>query len=207
MACTITLFDYLGGTPDTGGTWVLTSGGPTDLSVNGAATATYSNGNAIGVTHTVTIGVSDTPSGTYVFTYTVGSVPCSDTATVTVTVVDGAVAGTANTYTYCDSDTTIYNIYSLLGVSPLPDTDGTWTNTGTMSSGHEANTASGSDDTFQPSASEGVGTYLFTYTVDNGDVTTPGGCTNCEDSVTITINVVDTGDAGTNGAVTLCNTP
>lgn len=206
MACTITLFDYLGGTPDTGGTWVLTSGGPTDLSVNGAATATYSNGNAIGVNHTVTVGVNDTAAGSYVFTYSVGAVPCADTATVTVTVVDGAVAGTDFTISYCDSDNTEKNLYNLLGVTPLPETDGTWSGSGTSSPGYTANTAAGNDDTFNP-FDAGVGSYIFTYTVDNGNVTTPPGCTNCEDTATITINVVDTGDAGTNGAVTLCNTP
>ncbi len=97
-------------------------------------------------------------------------------------------------------------MYTLLGGSPLPETDGVWTGSGTASPGYDANTAAGDDDTFNPLAAT-VGTYLFTYTVDNGDVTTPGGCTNCEATATLTINVVAAGDAGTNGAVTLCNTP
>ena len=206
MACTITLFNYLGGPPQTGGTWVLTSGGPVDLSVNGGATSTYSNGNPIGVTHTVTIGVNDTAAGTYVFTYTVGSSPCDDTATVTVTVVDGAVAGTSNTYTYCSSDGADKNLYSLLGMSPTPATDGVWSGIGTTASGYVAGTASGTDNTFNPMAA-GVGTYPFTYTVDNGDGTTPGGCDNCVDTAELTINVVAAGNAGTDGNVTLCNTP
>jgi len=214
MACSINLFSYLGGTPDTDGTWTLFSGGPVDLAVNGAASATFSDGNALGTDNNTTIDVSTSAAGTYVFRYSVaGGGSCEAAADVTVTVEDGVVAGVSQSIPKCSDDVVAYNIFDFfkggngLGTGVIAVTEsGTigGTGTSTAGAGYSAGTSSPTDDTFTPSLAP-VGAHVFTYTVDNGDGTTPAGCTNCEWSGTLTITVYELPNAGTAGNVTLCN--
>lgn len=222
MACSVNLFNLVGGVPNTGGSWTLQSGGPVSFSVNGGAAQTFSNGNTVGSGHLVTIDtVAGTANGTYVFRYSVGTVPCLDTSDVTVTVIDGALAGSDITFTRCNTDTVVYNIFEIIsggngigGGSPNPDVDetGVWSGSGTgpafttaPNNAYKPNTASPTDDTFQPSlvnmgANPSV-TASFTYTVNKGG---PPGCTNCQDSATLTFITVLAGNAGNDGSVTLC---
>ncbi|SDH97408.1 T9SS type B sorting domain-containing protein [Winogradskyella thalassocola] len=102
-ASTANLFDSLGGTPQTGGTWspALTSGtGEFDPSVDAAGDYTYT--------------VSDSTS----------SCPES-TATITVTILPEPNAGTDNTLNLCIDQTDSVNLFDSLG--GLPEIGGTWT--------------------------------------------------------------------------------
>ncbi|MEZ4801692.1 MAG: gliding motility-associated C-terminal domain-containing protein [Gelidibacter sp.] len=96
----VDLFTFLGGTPDTGGTWspALASGtGLFDPSVDSA--------------------------GTYTYTVT-GTPPCSNaTATVTVTITPPPNAGTNGLLEVCESGLPI-DLFDSLGGTP--DTGGTW---------------------------------------------------------------------------------
>ncbi len=98
----VNLFSYLGGTPDSGGSWTDPNGNP----------------------HSGTLNPATDPSGNY--TYTVaGTAPCANaTATVSVTVNTQPNAGTNGSGIYCSSDPTV-SLISLLGGSP--DTGGSWT--------------------------------------------------------------------------------
>lgn len=229
MACSITLFDYLGGTPDPSGTWTLTGvdngGGTTmDVAVDGGSVSTIAIGNAVGSTDIVTIEVSDTVAGDYEFTYTVaGGGSCAASTTVTVTVVDGAISGVTKTVNKCSDDDTVYNLWDFIiggdgegnpvdaGYPIAVTAGGTWSGTGTAQDGYEANTAAATDDTIQ--VFDGVstqlipaGTYTFVYTNDAAP-TAPTGCTNCDSTATLTLVVYETPEPGTAGTVTLCNNP
>ena len=99
---TFDLFNSLGGTPDTGGTWspALVSGtGLFDPAVDTA--------------------------GTYTYTVNSTNVVCPDaSATVTVTIVPPPNAGTDGTLDICLGDTTTFDLFNSLGGTP--DTGGTW---------------------------------------------------------------------------------
>lgn len=222
MACTITLHNFLTATPDQGGIWTLQSGGPMTASVNGGAPSTFSNGNTISSSWDATLGFDDTAVGTYVVRYTVGTSPCSDTADLTITVLAGALAGVDVTITKCDTDTTVYTLFDFIeggdgtgtGTGTV-DATGTWSGSGTgpafTTAPNDAYKPGGSgptNDTFQPSLVNMGGnptvTAVFTYTVNKGG---PVGCTNCTDTSTITFITTQSGDAGGDGAVTVCNSP
>ena len=223
MACSITLFDYLGGTPNTGGTWTLQSGGPSTISVNGGAPTTIANNNQVGTTHSVTIDVSGTAASVLVFRYTAGVGTCSTTADVTVTVVNGAIAGVGVDITVCSDDPTVYNLMDMLAGGSGTGTNtgaitqtGTWSGSGTGAAFTSVNAyvpggTAPSDDTFAPAnVNLGGNTTVqaqFIYTVSNADGTTPPSCDNCNDTATILFTVTAAGDAGQDGAVTLCNNP
>lgn len=106
----VNLFNILGGTPDTGGTWTPTL--------------------------TSTTGVFDPAVDIAgVYTYTVApTAPCttSATATVTVTIQQAPNPGTNATAQYCTTDPVI-DLFTLLGGTP--DTGGIWTPTLTSNSG------------------------------------------------------------------------
>ncbi|WMI67347.1 gliding motility-associated C-terminal domain-containing protein [Mangrovimonas sp. YM274] len=97
---TYNLFDSLGGTPDTGGTWTpaLTSGsGIFDPSVD--------------------------TEGTYTYTV-IGTAPCGDaSATVTVSIIEEPNAGTDGTLEVCENDIPQDLFNSLEGT---PDLGGSW---------------------------------------------------------------------------------
>lgn len=105
------LFDQLGGTPDTGGTWT----GPSPLTGGNLGTfdpATMSGG---------------------IYSYTAGNAPCpSSTSTVTVNMLPSANAGTNGNTTICLPGTSV-NLFSQLGGTP--DAGGTWTGPSTLTGG------------------------------------------------------------------------
>lgn len=101
-AAPISLFDLLGGTPASGGTWTTPSGGASNGTVNPANGA----------------------SGAY--TYTVnGVLPCLNAqSTVTLTLVPQPNAGTPGSINLCEGSAPV-DLFSLLGGSPsIP---GAWT--------------------------------------------------------------------------------
>lgn len=220
MPCNVVLYDLLGAPKQPGGSWTLHSGGPVSLSVNGGAPTSYSNTNSIPGNHNMSIGFDGAAAGNYVFRYTVGVVPCVDTADVTVTVQPSAKAGADRTLLFCNSDTNTYNLYEFLrnfnglgGLTPgqtevTVENTGTWSGNGTTSPAYTANSpTSPTDDTFRPnlvtfpSGSTQV-TLTFVYTVNK----VPGStCTNCADTATITINVTLQPNAGADAAITVCN--
>ena len=125
--------------------------------------------------------------GTYDFTYLLsGSGPCAGAqATVTVTVVTGADAGGNGATTICN-DIVAFDLFTQLSGTPNPG--GTWLdldNTGAVTNGiFDATQVAG-------------GTYNFTYIANS-----LGVCP--DDSADVTITVNDAPDAGSNGAIPVC---
>jgi hypothetical protein len=218
MACSKNLYDdLLGGTPGPGGEWTFQSTGPTSFLVNGLPVS-LSNGNTVGVNHLVDIDVSDTPTGTYIFRYTIegSGIGCSAFADVNLIVVAGAVAGTDTSFTLCNTTNQDYNLFNLVrGGSSIPatgpalagtqaiSTTGTWSGTGIASTGYTAGTSSPTDDTFNPNGVPVNPGLVFTYTVEQG--TDPLICPNCKDVRNVTFVIVAAPDAGLTANVTLCN--
>lgn len=160
-AAAFSLISQLGGSPATGGTW---------KDPNGVA---YPSG-------TFTPGTS--LPGLYTYTVT-GTAPCVPaTATVNVSVVQAANAGTSSTYSVCSSGGA-FQLYDRLGGTPVAG--GAWTGPSVVPGG-----------LFTPGVN---GNGVYTYTVTG---TTP--CANA--TATVTVTVVPAANAGSNGAVTLCST-
>lgn len=136
------LYVWLGGTPDYPGVWT----GPSPIS------PADPDGNFD--PHTMLEGV---------YTYTVGTAPCTATATVTVDIT-GNDPGTNGSITLCDTDPST-DLFNELGGTP--DAGGTWSPVLTSGTG-----------VFDP-AIDADGTY--TYTVGSG------GCAQTAD-VTVTVN-------------------
>ncbi|MEX1133148.1 MAG: hypothetical protein WEC15_08010, partial [Flavobacteriales bacterium] len=154
------LFGVLGGDPDSGGAW----SGP--------------SGNAVSGTYTPGVSLQ----GTYTYNL-LGGAPClSATATVAVTQVTAAVAGTSANITVC-SDEQSFTLVQRLGGSA--DAGGTWTG---PDGPHGAN--------FDPS-SDTPGAYVYTV----------AGTAPCSDA-TATLNIVvrQAPDAGSDASVTVCST-
>jgi large repetitive protein len=109
-AAPFNLFDELGGTPDTNGTWT----GP----------LATSNG------HLGTVAISTLTAGVYTFTYTVPSngVCPQDSANITITIYETLVSGTvssSNPATFCESTAPAsFDLFSLL---ENEDAGGQWT--------------------------------------------------------------------------------
>ncbi|NMH24136.1 gliding motility-associated C-terminal domain-containing protein, partial [Flavobacterium solisilvae] len=141
------LFNFLNGTPQTGGTWspALASG-----------TGVFNPLVDLATTYVYTIG---------------GNLCDTDTASVTVTVVQSPIAGADGSLAVCE------NITSLDLTSGLDGTQqaGTWTD--------DNATGALTGTIFNPSM-VGAGTYTFTYTVTGG--TSP--CTTDTATVTVTVN-------------------
>ena len=155
------LLPLLGGSPNVSGTWTAPGGA--------AHSGTFVPGTSV--------------AGIY--TYTVSGVaPCSNAqATVTITVVPPANAGTNGSLTIC-SDASSVNLFTLLGGSPA--TTGTWKKPdGTTHSG-----------TYLPATQPG-GAYTYT-------VTALAPCANA--IAVVQVDRLLAPDAGTNGSVTVCNT-
>lgn len=219
MACTITLFDYLGGPKDTGGDWTFDPGAtgtsPVRADFNGIDT-TYSAGNPItGSDDTLTFAPNaSTAAGTYVFQYAAGET-CTTPATVTITVVNGVYAGVSVEMSWCTVDPNPpYNMLAQIVGATLPNPmslTGRWTSDDYGVAGHNdgGSTTDATDDTFDPNLAA-AGTYIFTYTVD-GDTTdglTYGedDCDSCVSTSTLTINILDTYASGVTlpGPFTVC---
>ena len=155
-----TLFNSLGGTPDAGGIWSTPDN-------------SLSNG---------TFDPSTSVPGIYTYTVSSTSPPCSESATVTVSVVQQPDAGTNGSITVCASDAP-FNLFAQLGGSP--NAGGTWTNgTGSPQSG-----------TFDPAVS---GSTICTYTV---PATAPCAAT----SATVQVDVNPSPNAGSSSSITLCS--
>ncbi len=123
--------------------------------------------------------VTMTP-GTYTYTV-VGSSPCpSASAEVVVNVVTNPDPGTPGSITLCTSASAI-DLFEEIGGTP--DAGGTWSGPSAITNG-----------LFDP-ASMNAGVYTYTITV-------PPPCTSV--STTVTVNLVQPPDAGTDGALTLC---
>ena len=212
MACQITMFSNLGGTPDAGGTWTYTGATTVDFIVD-TVQGTYAPMATIGTGgsgESTTIDVSPTPNGTYTFSYMAGAAPCDASAILTIEVNDGAIDIANFSPTVCTSDMTAYNLFDIIkggdgtgtGVDPA-DNDGAWSGGGTASAGYAALTGVPTDDTFTPNGLT-AGSYDFIYSVDHTGGGTPG-CDNCTATGTITFNVTLAADAGMNNTITLCN--
>ncbi|ULC59421.1 gliding motility-associated C-terminal domain-containing protein [Flaviramulus sp. BrNp1-15] len=168
------LFDELGGTPDTGGTW----SGP----------LTTSNGD-LG-----TVNISSlTTAGTYVFTYTVSSSGvCPDsTSNVSITVYETLTSGTPsanNPASFCESG--LPASFDLFTLIENYDPDGQWT---------QGTTSSDPVVTF-PIDLTGLtpNTYNFTYTQN----LSPNPCP--EESTTVQVIVLPDPDAGVAINQTFC---
>jgi hypothetical protein len=100
------LFERLGGTPSTGGTWsgpIATSGG-----------------------HLGTVNIQTLTAGTHVFTYTIAAVgQCPlQSKNVTIVINEQLIAGTSTSRTVCSTSGTV-DLFTQLGGNPSPG--GTWT--------------------------------------------------------------------------------
>ena len=111
-AGTTDLYNELGGTPDVGGSW----SGP----------------SAIGGGHLGTFDPATMLAGVY--TYTVGTAPCTATATVTVTNNPSADAGSNSTISLCPSDP-ITSLLAQLGGTP--DAGGSWSGPSVLPGGDQ----------------------------------------------------------------------
>ncbi|MEX1132475.1 MAG: PKD domain-containing protein [Flavobacteriales bacterium] len=160
-SATIDLLTVLGGTPDTGGTWSVPGGG--------AFSGTFIPGVSA--------------SGAYQYTVTSVSPPCSETASVSVTVVEQTSAGSDGAITACASDPA-FPLFDLLGNSP--DLGGTWSSpSGTAFSGN-----------FDP-AVDAPGAY--TYSI-------PATLTCNATSAVVEVSITPTPNAGANSSLTVCST-
>ena len=157
----INLFNGLLGTPQAGGTW-------TDLLGSGAMSG--------GVFDPAQAG-----QGTYVFQYVLPpSASCqSDTAYVTVLVLDGPNAGCPGFVSLC-SNSAPFQLIAAMGCGP--DAGGSW-----FTSGGAAHSG-----TFLPSQNA-PGTYLYVV---------PGVGSCAADSSTVTVNLTQASNAGSSG---FCN--
>ena len=145
---TADLFDSLGGTPDTGGTWTpeLTSGtGIFDPTID-----------AVGI---------------YTYTISSSSAACPDvSATVTVSFLQNPDAGSDGTLDICDASNTV-NLID--GLSGTPETGGTWTPTLTSGTG-EFDPTIDSEGIYTYTVSNSCGTSSATVTVSLADAINAG---------------------------------
>lgn len=226
MACITDLLGAMAGTPQAGGSWGYDAGNASTSWDVDTITTTLNPGNTLAGGDTPEIEPNiGTANGVYIFNYTVGLAPCVATQTLTVTVVDGAVAGTSSTTILCTSDTDSWNLMDILagntgtgdgsaGVGAGISQDGVWTGSGTATGngttyGHIIGTASVSDDVFIVNDGGGnnvpdsVTPYEFIYTVTHGTINDP--CTNCSDEITLYFLITAAADAGTPSTITICN--
>lgn len=164
--CSIDLFDFVTGTPSTGGTWTQISG-TSQIAISGSSG---------------TVSFAGVVSGVYAFEYSVANLDpdCEDVAVITVIVRPVPYAGSAVPLSGCDNDSAI-NLFD--GLSGLYTQGGSWQLVPSLPSG-TFNPATG---VINPQSGD-AGTYTATYTVSNAQ---NGPCAaNCIDSeaVTLTIN-------------------
>ncbi len=132
-------------------------------------------------------------AGTYDFTYTIQDPAgqCQDVkATITIDVLVSPSAGSDNTIDICNTEDCLVLIDQLGGT---PTAGGTWSNNGTgMSIG---------DGSCVDFTGVDVGTYEFTYTIQDEDGLCP------EQTSILTIEVSKPGNPGQNGGATFCGSP
>lgn len=162
------------------GTLSICSGdGPITLSTGGDAGGTW-NGPSPVLNGTYDPATMDPGTYTYVVS---GTGPCaSDSATVIVTEIPGADAGSSDVAVIC-KNTGLYDLFQFLGGSP--DVGGTWTAPG----------GGPSDGVFNSNTTNGG---IYTYTVD------PGGACGADEAV-VTVEVGLPGEAGPDDAWTVCS--
>ncbi|MDC3387971.1 hypothetical protein OAX11_00485, partial [Flavobacteriaceae bacterium] len=161
---------------DLGGTW-------TDNTPTGAL-----SGNIIDLT---AVATPYNPSG-YQFTYTASNATCpDDNATVTIIITETPEAGTNQSINICISATTPSSI-DLFSILTDEDAGGNWTDV--SSSG-----ALSLPSTVDISVLQGLGaaTYIYEYTIDNGD--------GCIDSAQVNIVIEDEPDP-INETIDICLT-
>lgn len=204
MACIVSLFDVLGGTPDTGGNWFFHSGDTFEFSYGTCpAAATVFTGGAspgdpIGTGHDICVDLSGT-TGTYVFAYVVPpesawedcGTGCVECAYVTIDVVAPPEDG--DPLEICVGGP-VQTLYDLLGNTP--STDGNWSCDPDVWVNGKSEDDNGANDTFDPSDFS-PGVYTFTYTVNSGV-----SCSNCVAEVVVTITAGP--DGGDNSSATIC---
>ncbi len=228
MACEpIDLFTLLGGTPDPVGHWsyegnTCSGDGILLLSEDGVSyfSQTVSVGEILEDPSTPGMPYSSemwwdpeandvVPKNTlcaYTFRYTVES-SCGDPDTADVVwslykldlYTDEAIE-------LCPTNTN-YSLLTLLrnaqAQTPvIPANNGNWTCNDPGPWFTQTNDDNGANDTFNPSLAVEGNTYIFTYTV-----VVPGtdeSCDDCEDTVTLTIEVLPGSEAGTGGSITTC---
>lgn len=164
---TFALFDHLGGTPDGGGVW-------TDPNNDVVASGNFNPASSI--------------PGVYTYRVT-GTSPCVDAmATVTVTVVTAANAGSNGSVTLCSSDPD-EDLFPHLGGTP--DAGGTWTKPSPPGGILAGGIYKPSDPTHP------AGNYTYTVT----------GTAPCPD-VSATVQVVENQapNAGVDAVTTVCST-
>lgn len=190
MACTINLFEQLGGTPETGGNWFVT-GGPFPFTLNfgtcpdaGTPLNVPAAHTQVGVGYNICIDLTGAPQGPYVFTYVKPedrtsescSFDCVGCTTVTINTTQQPEGGEAE---YCANVADCINLYDLLGNSP--STNGNWESLNAPWPQGQSNDDNGANDCFRP-IDFGAGTFEFKYTI-NSDVP----CDNCSASVVVTL--------------------
>jgi hypothetical protein len=125
---------------------------------------------------------TNTAEGAYIFTYeAAGGVCPTDEATITVNITSFASAGENAVVDVCNT-ADVVDLFASLNGNPVAG--GAWTDA-------EGDAAPA---TFDPEV--GAGTYVFTYTQNEGNP--------CEESATVTVNVTNQLSAGTNGSATVC---
>jgi len=132
----INLFNFLGGTPTPGGTWI-------DIQQSGGLDI------ATGILNATHINESDI----FEFIYVVNDSGCADDRAV-ITVTIGGYAGIGNPNASACSDNNAVNLFQFLGNSPNPQINGTW------SQGSNALISN-----FFDAEAAGPGVYTFVYTM------------------------------------------
>lgn len=211
MACNYNLFDVINvPTPATpGGTWL--AGQPSDPQ---NCLSPIVNNNPVGAVINPSTGfldITNAQTGTYKFTYLVGTAPCEDCSTVTVTVAQSPsfsinpqycreVTGESYKYiceqTFCNT-APVVNLYSTY-LNNTPVTNPAIT---VVSGGSSPFNTSGavSTHTFNPQTQTGSYELIYRRQVAESSV-----CTECSVDLKIRLTVVVDANAGTDGAVTLC---
>ncbi len=171
----VDLFDVLGGTPQSGGTW---SSNDQDSGLD-AVTGMLD-------TYEIVTG------GVFEYTYSInGDNSCADnTAVVTLTL--GSYAGSDNDNAVVCADTELINLFQFSGGDPSPTIDGTWSSL-TLPD----DVLSGANNRFLDVSGVSPGRYDFMYTVP-----AYGNCPATTSSVSL--EVAKTSDSGTSTEPVLC---
>jgi|GEM_PF-1412640 len=135
------------------------------------------NGFTANTQSTIINAITTAGSGTYTLTVTNDSNGCSATDEVEITVGEQANAGADNSATFCEGDDSMFDLATLLNGA---DAGGNW------SSGPIIDISSLSE-----------GSYQYGYTV-----TGTGSCPN--DDAVMTINIIGTANAGSDGGTSIC---
>lgn len=187
--CSTSLFNLLTGNPEIGGTW-------TDEDGTGALSSNLPGNHLATFNACLAPDIFGEPDE-FQFKYTVDNGYCAPkSTTVTIRVYKKPYAGDDAAITTCETTTNI-NLYAQLGTSlGTPQTGGTWEDLG-MSTG-----LGGSN--FNPTIA-GVGTWRFKYKVNLGVPALAASQCYLDEAI-VTITVVKTPEAGSNGEIFACIT-